>query len=92
MNNLFDLAIWGQVPFHFWSAVFFIFGAMVGSFLNVCIYRMPRNMSVIMPFSSLSALRAADSLALQSSAGCLVVFAGKVRFLRALDFCSLFCG
>ena len=49
MNNLFDPAVWGQVPFHFWSAVFFVFGAMTGSFLNVCIYRMPRNKSVIMP-------------------------------------------
>ena len=51
MNNLFDPAVWGQVPFHFWSAAFFVFGAMAGSFLNVCIYRMPRNMSVIAPSS-----------------------------------------
>lgn len=49
MNNLFDPAVWGQVPFHFWSAAFFLLGAMTGSFLNVCIYRMPRNMSVITP-------------------------------------------
>lgn len=49
MNNLFDPAVWGQVPFHFWSAAFFLFGAMTGSFLNVCIYRMPRNKSVITP-------------------------------------------
>lgn len=49
MNNLFDPAVWGQVPFHFWSAAFFVFGAMTGSFLNVCIYRMPRNRSVITP-------------------------------------------
>lgn len=49
MNNLFDPAVWGQVPFHFWSAAFFVFGAMTGSFLNVCIYRMPRNISVIAP-------------------------------------------
>ena len=51
MNNLFDWAVWEQVPFHFWTAAFFVFGAMVGSFLNVCIYRMPRNMSVIAPSS-----------------------------------------
>ncbi len=37
------------VPFHFWTVVFFVFGTMVGSFLNVCIYRMPRGESVVRP-------------------------------------------
>jgi len=31
--------------------VFFILGAIVGSFLNVCIYRMPRSKSIIFPRS-----------------------------------------
>ncbi|HEX7863134.1 MAG TPA: prepilin peptidase [Verrucomicrobiae bacterium] len=35
----------------FWIVVLFVFGSMVGSFLNVCIYRMPRDMSVIRPRS-----------------------------------------
>lgn len=30
----------------------FIFGLVVGSFLNVCIYRLPRNMSVVRPSSA----------------------------------------
>ena len=34
------------MPFHFWSLVFFAFGCMVGSFLNVCIYRMPLGLGV----------------------------------------------
>ena len=49
MTGLFDPKIWGAVPFHFWSAVLFTFGCIVGSFLNVCIHRMPRGMSVVSP-------------------------------------------
>lgn len=41
--------VWAAVPFHFWSVTFFVFGSMVGSFLNVCIYRMPRDLSVVSP-------------------------------------------
>jgi leader peptidase (prepilin peptidase)/N-methyltransferase len=46
---MFNRQIWAEVPYHFWTAVFFIFGSMVGSFLNVCIHRMPRGESVISP-------------------------------------------
>ncbi len=46
---MFDPEIWARVHFHFWSLVFFSFGCVVGSFLNVCIYRMPRNESVVTP-------------------------------------------
>jgi leader peptidase (prepilin peptidase) / N-methyltransferase len=44
-----DPELWARVPFHFWSVVFFVFGSVVGSFLNVCIYRMPRGESVVSP-------------------------------------------
>ena len=44
-----DPQIWAATPFHFWSAVFFVLGTIVGSFLNVCIYRMPRAESVVSP-------------------------------------------
>ena len=37
------------VPFHFWSFTFFVFGSIVGSFLNVCIHRMPLGQSVVSP-------------------------------------------
>ncbi len=33
------------------AVIFFIFGAMVGSFLNVCIYRLPKEESIIWPGS-----------------------------------------
>jgi len=47
--NIFDPAVWRIVPFHFWTAAVFVFGTMVGSFLNVCIHRMPLDQSVVTP-------------------------------------------
>jgi leader peptidase (prepilin peptidase) / N-methyltransferase len=49
MSRTFDPQVWAAVPFHFWSVVFFVWGSMVGSFLNVCIHRMPRGLSVVSP-------------------------------------------
>jgi leader peptidase (prepilin peptidase)/N-methyltransferase len=48
-HSIFNPAYWSVVPFHFWSLVFFTFGCIVGSFLNVCIYRMPLELSVVSP-------------------------------------------
>ena len=49
LKHTFNPAIWAAVPFHFWSAVFFVLGSMIGSFLNVCIHRLPLNQSVVSP-------------------------------------------
>ena len=49
IDAIFDTHNWAVVPFHFWSLCFFVFGCMVGSFLNVCIYRMPLGISVVTP-------------------------------------------
>src|SRR6478752_7300848 len=49
IEPIFDPNVWARVPFHFWSVVFFVFGSMVGSFLNVCIHRMPLGLSVVSP-------------------------------------------
>lgn len=46
---MFDPKIWAAVPFHFWSVTFFTFGGIVGSFLNVCIHRMPLGQSIVSP-------------------------------------------
>ncbi len=46
---VFDRQLWAEVPFGFWGLVFFCFGCMVGSFLNVCIHRMPLDQSVVSP-------------------------------------------
>ena len=48
-DSIFNPHTWAAVPFHFWSLVFFSFGCIVGSFLNVCIYRMPLELSVVSP-------------------------------------------
>src|SRR5512143_182235 len=49
MSATFDAKVWSTVPFHFWSVVLFIFGSMVGSFLNVCIHRLPLGQSIVSP-------------------------------------------
>lgn len=45
----FDPNLWAAVPFHFWSVASVVLGSMVGSFLNVCIHRLPLEQSVISP-------------------------------------------
>ena len=49
IDAIFDAHNWALVPFHFWSLTFFALGCIVGSFLNVCIYRMPLELSIVSP-------------------------------------------
>ncbi len=49
IEPIFDSEVWSHVPHHFWSLIFFVFGSIVGSFLNVCIHRMPLGLSVVSP-------------------------------------------
>jgi len=49
VSNIFDPEVWSRVPFHFWSLAFFVFGCNIGSFLNVCIHRMPLGQSIASP-------------------------------------------
>ena len=49
IDAIFDARNWELVPFHFWSLSFFALGCIVGSFLNVCIYRMPLGLSIVSP-------------------------------------------
>jgi leader peptidase (prepilin peptidase)/N-methyltransferase len=51
VEPIFSRDTWAMVPFHFWSLVFFTFGCIVGSFLNVVIYRLPIGQSVVSPSS-----------------------------------------
>jgi leader peptidase (prepilin peptidase)/N-methyltransferase len=48
-TTIFDSHNWAAVPFHFWSVVSFVFGSIVGSFLNVCIHRLPLGESIVSP-------------------------------------------
>jgi len=49
IEPIFDPNVWARVPFHFWSLTFFVLGSIVGSFLNVCIHRMPIGQSIVSP-------------------------------------------
>ena len=49
VNPIFNAQYWGAVPFQFWAVMTFVFGCMVGSFLNVCIHRMPLGQSIVSP-------------------------------------------
>jgi leader peptidase (prepilin peptidase)/N-methyltransferase len=49
LNPVLDSQTWAAVPFQFWSVVVFIFGCMMGSFLNVCIHRLPLGQSIVSP-------------------------------------------
>jgi len=47
--NAFNPHYWPPADSLFWCVVLFWLGCMVGSFLNVCIYRMPLDLSVVSP-------------------------------------------
>jgi len=49
LDAVFNREYWSHVPFHFWSVVFFVLGSLVGSFLNVCIHRLPLGQSIVHP-------------------------------------------
>src|SRR5437660_12093139 len=49
LTAIFTREYWAAVPFQFWSVVLFALGCIVGSFLNVCIYRLPLGQSVVSP-------------------------------------------
>src|SRR5271170_2828267 len=51
IDAIFDARNWALVPFHFWSLTFFALGCITGSFLNVCIHRLPLGMSIVTPAS-----------------------------------------
>jgi leader peptidase (prepilin peptidase) / N-methyltransferase len=65
------------------AAAFFLFGLVLGSFLNVCIYRMPRELSVVSPRSACPAcgtpISAYDNIPVLS----WIILGGKCRNCNA---------
>lgn len=45
MEGVFD--VFSAVPQEFWIGLAFFYGAIIGSFLNVCIYRIPRDEEIV---------------------------------------------
>lgn len=65
------------------SVVVFVFGALVGSFLNVCIYRIPRSLSIVWPSSACPAcgvpIRPWDNIPILS----FLLLGGRCRACKA---------
>lgn len=63
--------------------IVFLFGLVVGSFLNVCIYRIPRDISIIIPSSRCPScnnpIKPQDNIPLFS----YIMLGGKCRFCKA---------
>lgn len=63
--------------------IVFVFGSLIGSFLNVCIYRLPRSLSVISPSSRCPScnipIKAYDNIPLLS----FLLLRGKCRYCKA---------
>jgi len=63
--------------------IVFIFGALIGSFLNVCIYRMPRDRSIVWPSSRCTScsnpIKPWDNIPLLS----FLLLGGKCRICKA---------
>lgn len=70
------------VPFAWQAAIVFLIGSLVGSFLNVCIYRLPRGESVVTPrshcTSCLRTIRWYDNIPFVS----YVLLGGRCRFCK----------
>ena len=83
-------ANWSLVPFHFWSVVFFVFGCIVGSFLNVCIHRMPLGQSIVSPPSHCPHCKYSIPWYLNIPLVTWLYAARQMRELRRADFAAYF--
>ncbi|MEX1302441.1 MAG: prepilin peptidase, partial [Desulfotignum sp.] len=61
-------------------ALSFVFGTCIGSFLNVCIYRIPRNLSIVSPGSACPACQKTLPLYTNIPVVSFLVLRGRCRF------------
>ncbi len=90
IDAIFNAHNWAVVPFHFWSLCFFVLGCIVGSFLNVCIYRMPLDLSVVSPPSHCPHCKYSIPFYLNIPLRDVARAARQMQKLRRADFAALF--
>lgn len=75
--------LFADLPAAFVAAAFFLFGLVFGSFLNVCIYRLPRDLSVVSPRSMCP--NCGEAIAFYDNIPVLswIILGGKCRYCRA---------
>jgi len=83
LDAMFDSRNWAPVPPAFWSVVYFVFGSMVGSFLNVVIYRLPLGLSVVSPPSHCPHCKYSIPWFLNVPLATWLMLGGKCRNCRA---------
>ncbi len=75
-------ALFADLPTAFLAGAFFLFGLVFGSFLNVCIYRLPRDLSVVSPRSMCP--NCGEAIAFYDNIPVLswIVLQGKCRYCK----------
>lgn len=67
----------------FFAAIIFGFGACIGSFLNVCIYRIPRKKSIVFPGSSCPLCKQSIPFYLNIPIVSYMILKGKCRYCNS---------